>query len=47
MLKKYIPDPLHVLRHEPLEIIEDATYVEKHVQIIDTKEWELRTQTIH
>ena len=47
MLKKYVLDPLHILRHEPLEIREDATYVEKHVQIIDTKEQELRTRTIH
>ena len=28
MLKKYVSDPSHVLRHEPLEIREDATYVE-------------------
>ena len=28
-LKKYVPDLLHVLRHEPLEIQEYATYVEK------------------
>ena len=47
MLKKYVPDPLHVLHHEPLEIIEYATYVEKHAQIIDTKEQELRIRTIH
>ena len=46
MLKKYVPDPSHVLRHEPLEIREDATYVEKPIQIIDTKEQELRTRTI-
>ena len=38
MLKKYVPDPLHVFRHEPLEIRKDATYVKKFVQIIDTKE---------
>ena len=47
MLKKYVLDPLHVLCHEPLEIREDATYVEKPVQIIDTKEQELRTRTTH
>ena len=47
MLKKYVPNLSHVLRHEPLEIREDATYVEKPVQINDTKEQELRTQTIH
>ena len=46
MLKKYISDPSHVLRHEPLEIWEDATYIEKLVRIIDTKEQELWNQTI-
>ena len=47
MLKKYVPAHLHVLCYEPLGIREDATYVEKPVQIIDTKEQELRTQIIH
>ena len=46
MLKKYVSDPSHVLRHEPLEIREDATYVENLVRIIDTKEQELRNRTI-
>ena len=47
MLKKYVSDPSHVLRHEPLEIREDVTYVEKLVRIIDTKEQELRNQINH
>lgn len=48
MLKKYISDSSHVLHYEPLRIKEDdATYVEKPVQIIDTKEKVLRKQTIH
>ena len=47
MLKKYVPNPSHVLQHEPLEIQEDASYVEKPVKIIDTKEQELRNWTIH
>ena len=46
MLKKYVSDPSHVLKHEPLEIREDATYIEKPVKIIDMKEKELRGQTI-
>ena len=37
MLKKYVSNPLHVIRHEPLEIQEDVTYIEKTVKIIDTK----------
>ena len=46
MLKKYVSDPSDVLRQEPLEIREDTTYVEKLIRIIDTKEQELRNQTI-
>ena len=46
MLKKYVPDRLHIIRYEPLEIREDATYVEKPKQIIDTKQQELRNRTI-
>ena len=34
MLKKYVPDPLHVLRHELLEIREDATYVENLFRLL-------------
>lgn len=37
----------HVVQHEPLEIREDATYVEKPMHIIDTKEQVLRSKTIH
>ena len=47
MLKKYVSNPSHVLQHEPLEIWEDALYVEKPVRIIDTKKQELRNRTIH
>lgn len=36
----------HVKQHEPLEIREDATYVEKPMRIIDTKEQVLCTKTI-
>ena len=46
LLKKYVPYRLPVLHYEPLEIREDATYVEKPMWIIDTKEKELRTCTI-
>ena len=46
MLRKYIPDPTHVLPHEPLQIQPDASYVEQPARIIDTKETVLRTRTI-
>lgn len=47
MLKKYVSNPTHVLLHEPLEIREDASDVERPSRIIDTKEQELRNRTIH
>ena len=47
MLKKYISSPKHIIQHEPLEIKENATYVEKPIRVIDTKEQVLRNMTIH
>lgn len=47
MLKKYVTDPFHVLLYEPLEVREDATYIEQPVGIIGIKEHVLRTKTIH
>ena len=38
MLKKYVPNPSHVIQYEPLQIRENATYVEKRMRIIDIKE---------
>ena len=38
MLKKYIPDPSHVLSQEPIEVRTDLTYEEKPVQILDQEE---------
>ena len=46
MLKKYIPDPSHVLEHEPIEVHEDLTYEEQPVQILDKKEKTLRNKVI-
>lgn len=46
MLKKYMAGPSHVLDHEPLEVRDDATYVERPMCIIDTKEQVLRTKMI-
>ena len=47
MLRKYIPDPSHVLQHEPLDVQPDVTFVERPKKIIDTKEQVLRTRMIH
>ncbi|KAL4037249.1 hypothetical protein IC575_000837 [Cucumis melo] len=46
MLRKYIPDPSHVLQAQPVELKEDLSYVEEPVQILDRKEQVLRNKTI-
>ena len=38
MLRKYIPDPSHVLSYEPLQIRDDLSYEEVLVEILDRKE---------
>ena len=46
MLRKYIPDPSHVLTEQPVEIQENLTYEEELVQILDRREQVLRNKTI-
>ena len=46
MLKKYISDPSHILRQEPIEVHEDLTYEEKPIKIIDRQEKKLRNKVI-
>ena len=46
MLRKYIPDPSHVLSYEPLQIRDDLSYEEVLVEILDHKEQVLRNRTI-
>ena len=46
MLRKYIPDPSHVLRELPVQLKENLTYEETPVQIIDRKEQVLRSKVI-
>ncbi|XP_040987557.1 uncharacterized protein LOC121235261 [Juglans microcarpa x Juglans regia] len=46
MLRKYVPDPTHIIDNEPLQIQEDKTYTEELVQILSKKEQVLRTRTI-
>ena len=46
MLRKYIPDPSHVLTEQPVEIQENLTYEEEPVQILDHREQVLRNKTI-
>ncbi|XP_071924852.1 uncharacterized protein [Coffea arabica] len=46
MLKKYYPDPSHILQSEEIEIDESLTYEEKPVQLLDRKVKELRNKQI-
>ena len=46
MLRKYIPDPSHVLREQPMQLKENLTYEETLVQIVDRKEQVLRSKVI-
>ena len=46
MLRKYMVDPSHVLRDQPVELKEDLTYEEKSVQIVDRKDQVLRKKVI-
>ena len=46
MLRKYIPDPSHVLNYEPLKIKDNLIYEEVPIQILDRKDHVLRTKTI-
>ena len=46
MLRKYITDPSHILRHQELQISPEVKYEEQPVQILDKKTKELRNKTI-
>ena len=46
-LRKYSPDPSHVLREQPMQLKENLTYEEISMQIVDHKEHVLRSKVIH
>ena len=46
MLRKYIPNPSHVFRDQPVQLKENMTYEETPVQIVDRKEQVLRSKVI-
>ena len=46
MLRKYIPNPSHVLREHPVQLKENLTYEETSVQIVDRKEQLLMSKVI-
>ena len=46
MLRKYIPDPSHVLKALEIELRDDLSYEEQPVQNLGREEKELRNKTI-
>lgn len=46
MLRKYVPDPSHVLTAQPIELSKDLTYVEQLIEFLDRRKQVLRTKTI-
>jgi hypothetical protein len=46
MLRKYVPDPSHVLKYELLQLQENLTYEEIPVKLLDHKVQELSTKSI-
>ena len=44
--KKYMTDPSHVLRGQPIELKEDLTYKEISVHIVDRKDQVLQNKVI-
>ena len=46
MLRKYIPDPSHVLSDHPVELKGNLTYKEQPMQIVDRREKIFRNKVI-
>ena len=46
MIRKYIHDPSHIIKYEPMVIDKDLSYVEEPTQIVDKKEKILRNRVI-
>ena len=46
MLRKYIPDPSHILRDQPVELKDNLTYKEQPMQIVDRREQILLNKVI-
>ena len=46
MVRKYEPDPSHILEYELVDLRQDLTYIEHPVRILDKKEKTLRNKKI-
>ena len=47
MLRRYVPDPSHILSYEPLQVKENLSYEEFPIKILDHKEQVLCNKTIY
>ena len=45
-LRKYVSDPNHVIRYEPLQVKENLTYMEEPIQIFERMKRKLRNRSI-
>ena len=46
MLRKYIADPSHILKEQPIQLKENLTYEESPVEILDRRDQVLRNKVI-
>ncbi|GKV03839.1 hypothetical protein SLEP1_g16082 [Rubroshorea leprosula] len=46
LLRKYVPDPNHIINPKPIQLREDLTYYEHPIRILDFKERMMRRKTI-
>ncbi|KAK6162217.1 hypothetical protein DH2020_002058 [Rehmannia glutinosa] len=46
MLRKYVSNPFHILKHEPIELKENLSYTERPIRIIDQQILQLRKREI-
>ena len=46
MLRKYEPDPTHVLRYEEIDVDDKVSYIERPIRVEDRKDRVLRNKTI-
>ena len=47
MLRRYQPDPGHVIRWQEVEVQEDGAYEERSVRILDMRNQVLWTKVVH
>ena len=46
ILKRYNPDPNHIIEYEPLEVQPDLSYVEQSIEILDQQDRMLRNKSV-